>query len=510
MNFSKLPVLAAIILVLSLTGLTACSSEEKGTSTQIDTSEAEDKGENGGQTGSSPSAITDGSRLDTSALFTERDLNTSWSATAAKKIVFENDKIQVDGNGAEAADNKLTLSAGGTYVVSGTLSDGQIVVDVTKNEKVRLVLDSVDLTCSDSACILIKEADKVFITLADGSENFLSDTGAAYVQTDDTMNVDAVVFSKSDLVFNGNGSLSVEAGYHDAVVSKDDLKFIGGTYDIKAADKAIVGKDSVRIKDGTFTIVSQDDALHTSNEEKEGKGYIFIGGGIFNIMTGDDALHAATAIVVKDGTINIPQCYEGFEADTIDIDGGSVSITSVDDGLNASLSAGGSSDDDDVAAGGGNTVQTGCYICISGGTVNINSEGDGFDSNGSIIVEGGSIVIDGPVNDGTSSLDAGTDILLNGGTIISVGSSGMAKAPSEKSGQYSVFYIFPDKISGGTQVDLLNRKGKSICSFTPAKDWSCLILSTPDLAKGTYTIKAGDKEAQIEISSMVSASSQGE
>ena len=227
-------------------------------------------------------------------------------------------------------------------------------------------------------------------------------------------------------------------------------------------------------------------------------------------MTGDDALHAATAIVVKDGTINIPQCYEGFEADTIDIDGGSVSITSVDDGLNASLSAGGSSDDDDVAAGGGNTVQTGCYICISGGTVNINSEGDGFDSNGSIIVEGGSIVIDGPVNDGTSSLDAGTDILLNGGTIISVGSAGMAKAPSEKSGQYSVFYIFPDKISGGTQVDLLNRKGKSICSFTPAKDWSCLILSTPDLAKGTYTIKAGDKEAQIEISSMVSASSQGE
>lgn len=496
MAFNKPTVLMSIVTVLCLLVLTACSpadaggdhsgTGEKGKAVQIETgAKTEESGNAAGKEGP-----------DYSSMFTERDLRTAWSAGSASKILLEGETIRTEGEGLSVSGSTAVIESGGTYYISGSLTDGQIIVDVSDKEKVQLVLDGARITCSSSACLLVKNADKVFVTLADGSENELADTGDEYLQSDESMNVDAVVFSKSDIVFNGTGSLTVEAGYHDAIVSKDDLKFTGGTYQINAADKGIVGKDSLRIRDGVFTIVSEDDALVSNNDEKAGRGYIYVEGGDFSIETGDGAVRAARAVVIRGGKIDILQSYEGFEGHTIDIEGGTVSIVSADDGFNAST---------DAPGVGGNDVENTCYIRVAGGSVYVNAGGGGLDSNGSILMEEGCLIVDGPENDGNSALDAGTDIVISGGTLLTAGSAGMAKAPSEKSTQNSVFYLSPEKVPGGTEVELLGSGTEAVCSFTPSKTWSCLILSDPGIKEGTCTLKAGDEQVQIEVGSAVTS-----
>ena len=496
MALKKPTVLMSIAAVLCLLVLTACSKADasgdssgtgaKGKTVQIETSSKTD--ESGSAAGKA--------EPDYSAMFTERDMRTSWSAGSATKILLEGEKIRTKGGGLTVSGSTAVIESGGTYYISGTLADGQIIVDVSDKEKIQLVLDGAHITCSSSACILIKRADKVFVTLADGSENELSDTGDEYLQSDESMNVDAVVFSKSDLVFNGTGSLTVEAGYHDAIVSKDDLKFTGGTYEINAADKGIVGKDSLRIRDGSFSIVSEDDALVSNNDEKAGKGYIYAEGGDFSITTGDGAVRAAGAVVIRGGKIDILQSYEGLEGHTIDMEGGTVSIVSADDGFNAST---------DAPGVGGNEVETSCYIRLAGGSVYVNAGGDGLDSNGTILMEGGCLIVDGPENDGNSALDTGTDIVIRGGTLLAAGSAGQAKAPSEESTQNSVFYLSSHIIPGGTEVELVRAGKEAVCSFTPSKNWSCLILSDPGIKEGAYTLRAGDEQIRLEVSSAVTS-----
>ena len=559
----------------------------------------------------SSSLITAASDLDYDAMFTDRDMNTSWTAGGASQIRLEGDIVETRGEGLAVDGNSVVIRKAGTYHVTGTMEDGQIVIETPDDEKVQLVLDGADITCSTSACILIRSADKVFITLADGTKNRLADTELTYVQSDETMNVDAVVFSKSDLVFNGKGSLSVEAGYQDGIVSKDDLKFTGGTYEIRAAGKGIVGKDSLRIRDGVFTIVSEDDALHTSNSEKAGKGYLYIEGGSYTITAGDDAVHAATALIIEDGSFEILKCYEGLEGDTIDIDGGEIRLTATDDGLNAAMSGttenmdlpqdaagmdgtdrpamaeggfegpagkddgtgrpalpeggfdgpagmdesdrnampedgfggpagmdgtdrpalpeGGFDDPDrrgrrdDGAAGstgdaagkdfgGGRKdasgafmmmdVQEDCCLHITGGTLYVSAEGDGLDSNGTILIEGGSIIVDGPTNEGNGAIDCGVEAVIRGGTIAAAGSSGMAENFSENSTQYSILYCFSGTVAADTEISLEDERGKKILSMTPSKACTSIVFSAPELGEGTFTIRAGEEEAQIEVTSV--------
>ena len=536
------------------------SGEGKGSEMQADLSSEEDAEEETAERPStsfaqteSSSLITAASDLDYDAMFTDRDMNTSWTAGGASQIRLEGDIVETRGEGLAVDGNSVVIRKAGTYHVTGTMEDGQIVIETPDDEKVQLVLDGADITCSTSACILIRSADKVFITLADGTKNRLADTELTYVQSDETMNVDAVVFSKSDLVFNGKGSLSVEAGYQDGIVSKDDLKFTGGTYEIRAAGKGIVGKDSLRIRDGVFTIVSEDDALHTSNSEKAGKGYLYIEGGSYTITAGDDAVHAATALIIEDGSFEILKCYEGLEGDTIDIDGGEIRLTATDDGLNAAMSGttenmdlpqdaagmdgtdrpalpeGGFDDPDrrgrrdDGAAestgdaagkdfGGGRKdaggafmmmdVQEDCCLHITGGTLYVSAEGDGLDSNGTILIEGGSIIVDGPTNEGNGAIDCGVEAVIRGGTIAASGSSGMAETFSENSTQYSILYCFTGTVAADTEIVLEDARGKKILSMTPSKACTSIVFSAPELGEGTFTIRAGEEEAQIEVTSV--------
>ena len=286
-------------------------------------------------------------------LFSDRDLDASYDASTAEQITLSGTTATVSGSGAEvgqASDGSpvITVKKEGTYVVSGSLTDGQILVDVGDEDKVQLVLSGVTMSNDDSACIFVKNADKVFITLSEGTTNTLSDAGKEYTETDKDSTVDGVIYAKDDVTFNGTGTLKITAGYKHGIVGKDDLKFIEGTYEVTAVKKGITANDSIRVKDGSFTIDAGDDGLHTSNGDEDGKGYIYIGSGTYQIKSGDDGIHAETDLLIKDGTINITESKEGLEGYTVTIDNGDITIVASDDGINA---AGGSTNTNDKTEG---------------------------------------------------------------------------------------------------------------------------------------------------------------
>lgn len=205
-------------------------------------------------------------------------------------------------SGVSISGNIITITKEGTYVLSGALSEGQIVVDAD-SAKVQLVLDNADITCASSAAIYVKNADKTFITLAEGSENILMNT-AEYEAIDDN-NIDAVIFSKDDLTLNGKGTLTINSEYGHGIVSKDDLKLVGGTYNITAENHALSGKDSVRIADGTYNLTSGKDGIHSENADDDEKGFVYIASGDFTIESTGDGIDASYVVQIDDGDFDI-------------------------------------------------------------------------------------------------------------------------------------------------------------------------------------------------------------
>lgn len=205
-------------------------------------------------------------------------------------------------SGVSISGNIITITKEGTYVLSGALSEGQIVVDAD-SAKVQLVLDNADITCASSAAIYVKNADKTFITLAEGSENILMNT-AEYEAIDDN-NIDAVIFSKDDLTLNGKGTLTINSEYGHGIVSKDDLKLVGGTYNITAENHALSGKDSVRIADGTYNLTSCKDGIHSENADDDEKGFVYIASGDFTIESIGDGIDASYVVQIDDGDFDI-------------------------------------------------------------------------------------------------------------------------------------------------------------------------------------------------------------
>ena len=281
------------------------------------------------------SLLTTYDMLDFEDMFSDRDKDASYDESSATQITLSDSKAEVTGNGATANGTTVTISTEGTYIISGSAKDAEIIIDADDKDKVQLVLDNCNITNDDSACILVNKADKVFLTLADDSENTLSDTDEEYTQSTDDYTVSGVIFSRSDITFNGSGSLTINAGYKHGIVCKDDLKVTGGSYQITSAEKGIAANDSIRIADASFTIDAGNDALHTSNGDDEGKGYLYIAGGTFDIKSDDDAIHAKTCLVITGGDINIEESYEGLEGATIDIEGGDIDVMASDDGINA-------------------------------------------------------------------------------------------------------------------------------------------------------------------------------
>lgn len=232
-------------------------------------------------------------------MFSDRDYDISYDD--AEDIILADGASSLDASGVEIDGDTITITKAGSYKLSGSLSDGQIIVDVADDEKVQLVLDGVDITNDDSAVIYVKNADKVFITTTD-SDNSLSVTGE-FEETED--GVDAVIYAKDDITLNGAGTLNITCETSHGIVGKDDVKITSGTYNIEAAKKGIDANDSVRVADGEINITSGTDGIHVENTDDETLGYFYAIGGTFNIEAGYDGIDASGEALIYDGEYNI-------------------------------------------------------------------------------------------------------------------------------------------------------------------------------------------------------------
>lgn len=293
----RLCALLGSAVILSMT-VTACSGTAADST---DTTESQQ-------------AVSTGDTLSYDDMFTDRDLDVGYEESDSVKISLSDDATTVSSgssdnsstddtvDGVTVDGNVITITSGGTYIISGTLTEGQLVVDAD-DEKVQLVLDNADITCATSAAIYVKSAGKTFITLAEGSENILMNT--AEFETIDDNNIDAVIFSKDDLALNGSGTLTINSENGHGIVSKDDLKITGGTYNITAASHALSGKDSVRIAAGTFNLVCGKDGIHSENADDSSKGYVYIAGGEFTVDSTGDGIDASNIVQIDGGTFDI-------------------------------------------------------------------------------------------------------------------------------------------------------------------------------------------------------------
>lgn len=275
-------------------------------------------------------------------LFSSRDMEVGYDESECVKISLKGTSGSCDSDTVNIADGTITITEEGTYILSGTMTEGMIIVDAEDSDKVQLVLDNANITCATSAAIYVKNADKVFITTSADSENTLTN-GGKYEAIDDN-NIDGVIFSKADLTLNGQGTLNIKANAGHGIVSKDDLVLTSGTYQINAEKHGLQGKDCLSIADGTYTIECGEDGLHTG-------GNLDIVNGTFQIKSGDDGMHADAALTIYNGKIDITESYEGIEGKTIDIIDGDISVVSSDDGLNAT-----SGSTDTADASGNKTV----------------------------------------------------------------------------------------------------------------------------------------------------------
>lgn len=441
--------------------------------------------------------------IDITDMFTKRDLAGTYDESEAVKITLSGKTAACNSSNVQIEDGVVTIKAAGVYVLSGTLTDGTIVVDAGDDDKVQLVLDGVSIMAADYAAIYAKNADKVFVTLAEGAGNSLTVSGD-YVQTDDN-NVDAVIFAKCDLTLNGTGSLTVKDNTGHGIVSKDDLVVTGGTYTIYSQDHCLNGKDSVRIADGTFNLSCDEDGIHAGNDDQQ-DGYVYIEGGDINISVGDDAIHAEGLLIITGGDIDVSKSCEGVEGDKILVTGGDIDVISSDDGFNAAGGSSGSGDNHDGFGGGPGMggvdmdADNDAYILITGGTININANGDGIDSNGCIGITGGSVYVLGPSDNGNGAMDYGICAAITGGEIVAVGGSGMAQGFGDESTQCSALVNFDEWVDAGETITLTDSDGKEVLSYRVDKKFNSVVISTSDMKQGdNYTLTVGDQNSTFTL-----------
>lgn len=278
----------------------------------------------------------------------------------------------------------------------------------------------------------------------------------------------------------GTAKVEQTANFTGIQSANDDTDDSSGD---SVSTKGIKAGTLLNISGGTFDIDSADDTLHSNDT-------LTIDGGEFSLSSGDDGIHADTQLDINDGTIKISESYEGIEAAVINIAGGTVEVNASDDGMNAS---------DGSSEGAMGSATSGVELNISGGTVYVNAVGDGLDSNGTMDISGGTIIVNGPTSDGDGALDGNSSITVSGGLLIAAGSSGMAEYPDDTSTQNCVSYTFDSTLEGGTLVTLLDSSGNEILSFAPEKQFSNIVISSPDIKSGeTYTFFTGGSSSAKE------------
>ena len=401
-------------------------------------------------------------------MFTEWDLDASYDESSSAKIALADGATKSDSDNVKTDGDAVEITGEGTYIISGTLTNGRIIINAKDSDKIQLILSGANINCDTSAAIYVKQADKVFITLVPSSENTLSNK-SEFVAVDDN-NIDSVIFSKSDLTLNGSGKLTVNAAYGHGIVSKDDLVLTGGEYSIISEKQALSGKDSIRVADGTYTLNAGKDGLHSENADDTSKGFIYIANGTFDITCDCDGIDASGTVTVKNGSVNITSgggsenaekkseeffpggrnqqnqsaeqtteqsdsvSAKGIKADgNLTIVSGEFSINSADDAIhsNSSVTVSGGTykiltGDDGIHADANLTVTNGTLnieksyeglegktINISGGTISIVSDDDGMNAAGGNDESG----FGGKMMQDDFSTDENSSITISGGKI---------------------------------------------------------------------------------------------
>jgi len=367
-----------LIMLGTACGKTSQTSSAQKTSTAT-TKEAQTTSNNSDS--SKEKQVTSDGTINADALFTERDL--------------EEDPDLSDATNYTLSDNKdITINKAGTYVISGSANNVTITVSAGDDDKVQIVLDNATITNTESPCIYIKTCDKVFVTSKTGTNNTLKVTGE--FQSDGDTNTDAVIFSKQDLTLNGEGSLTISSTAN-GVSSKDDLTITGGSYKVDAEKDAFEAHDSIAVKDGVFDLECKN-GLKAEDKDDTSTGFIAIEGGTFTINASNDCIHGTTIVQIDDGNFDL-NGLECIESTKVIINGGSLNISSSDDGINASQK----STSFDVS------------VNINGGDIKIkmgSGDTDGIDANGSIYINGGTLDITA-----NSPFDYDDEGKLNGGTV---------------------------------------------------------------------------------------------
>ena len=411
--------------------------------------------------------------------YKKADLDAGWNMSDVVPVVLEGRRASIGGGGARMDGSVLVITGEGDYLLSGELT-GRIEINAGKNDKVRLILNGLTITSTDSAAIFISKADKATITLADGSQNIIvSGANRLWYEEEE---LDAAIYSKADLVVNGGGSLTVDAQDGHGILSKDDLRMIGGMISVSAAADGVRGRDAILFRDGSIRISAGGDGMKSNNDEEADRGYISIDGGRIEILAGEDGIQAETSLQIVGGEVIVAESYEGIEAQYMLISGGTVSVTSAEDGLNA---AGGDTSAHPMAVGNQ-------MLRITGGVVRVNAGGDGIDSNGAIRFEGGEVYVSGPVDRGNGALDASGDMAISGGILMAAGSVGMETAPVPDGQAVSVVYPSASQ-PGGQRVSVRDAAGEEMAAFVPQKDWACIVVSVPGLQVGEkFSLYVGD------------------
>lgn len=376
--------------------------------------------------------------------FKDSDAYADWSDEEVTQIKLADGDTRVDGSGASWKDGVLTISEAGTYVLTGTISDGSVHIEAGKDDDIRLILNGVSIHCSDGSCIAVEEADKVILSLEDGSENTLEDS-AEYADDEE---FDSVIDAHADLVINGSGSLQVSALYNDGIKSHDDLRILGGTVSITAADDGLVAKDRLEIKDGTFDIDCEGDGLKATNEEDTTLGFVYIENGSFAIDSEGEAIQAKTDIQINGGQFDLTSGggsenaakrqdefamgpgsgdsgFRGgpgqggqsgaFDPNDRNRNGNGESGDSSNAGTTSGIQTEDEENDTDTASSeaAGKTIKADGTITLNDGTFTINSADDAIHSNSAITINGGKY----DISAGDDAVHADDTLTVSGGAV---------------------------------------------------------------------------------------------
>ncbi|MEW9121907.1 MAG: carbohydrate-binding domain-containing protein [Thermotaleaceae bacterium] len=372
----------------------------------VDGSALEEKDESPSMLNESPQSNEDiRAAIGNLVTYKEDDLYSDWKTEKPNYIELNGTTAALKGSGAKIEGSKITITAAGIYVLSGKLDNGQIIVEEGTKGTVRLVLNGVDIYCSDNAPIYVKKAGKAVITLEEGTENNISD-GSNYVFADPaTDEPNAAVFSKADLTINGTGKLTVYGNYNNGISSKDDLKITGGNIEVYSADDGLMGRDMVAIKDGNITIEAKGDGIKSTNNSDTAKGFIAIEGGTFNINAAADGIQAKTSVLIDSGSFTI---HTGGDSENGSNKTGFNGPNPWGNPKNTTIV---SSDEEESQSTKG--IKSSMDILIGGGSFKIDSADDGIHSNGSITIAGGAMTI----ASGDDGIHGDTSILITGGKI---------------------------------------------------------------------------------------------